>query len=232
MHKENVLKLAEDTGAQDMDREDLYAALLHEMKNTLVLMTMTLADIPHTGENAHDKSLDEARLLCQRTSERLMQALFVYKHFHDDTVLNAVDAYPLEDFLEEMAIQARSLRANLNIEIHIDETLPALWFFDRNMLEMALLNGLHNSLTYARERVQIRAGLEDGMLCIGIEDDSSGYPEHILEAIATGKPLKASGTGLGLRFASMIARAHTNEGHQGRLRLRNDPGAIFEMLIP
>ena len=32
-----------------MEERDLYAALLHEMKNTLVLLTLTLDTIPHDG---------------------------------------------------------------------------------------------------------------------------------------------------------------------------------------
>lgn len=221
-----------ETGNDELERQDLYAALLHELKNNLVLMTMTLEEINHTGDAKHDRLLDEVRLQCQRTSERLMQALFVYKHDQSGTVLNAVDAYPIEDFVNEMAIQARSLRPRLVIDTDVATDVPAIWFFDRNMLEMALLNALHNSLIYARERIRIAARVEDGMLCLAIEDDSDGYPEHILQAVETGKPLKSNGTGLGLRFASMIAKAHSNEERVGRLRLRNQNGAVFEMLVP
>lgn len=216
----------------DLQQPDLYAALLHEMKNNLVLMAITLDRVPHIGNDTHDQPLDEVRLLCQRTSERLMQALLIYKNDHSGTLLNAVDAYSTEDFIAEMALQAQSLRSQLRVETQIADDVPAIWFFDRNMLGMALLNALHNSVAYARKRIKIRASVDDGMLCIAIEDDSDGYPEHILAAVAENKPLNSNGTGLGLRFSNLIAKAHINNGRSGRLNLRNQDGAVFEIWVP
>jgi len=216
----------------DLQQPDLYAALLHEMKNNLVLMAITLDRVPHIGNDTHDQPLEEVRLLCQRTSERLMQALLIYKNDHSGTLLNAVDAYSTEDFIAEMALQAQSLRSQLQVETHIADDVPAIWFFDRNMLGMALLNALHNSVAYARKRIKISASVDDGMLCIAIEDDSDGYPEHILAAVAENKPLNSNGTGLGLRFSNLIAKAHINNGRSGRLNLRNQDGAVFEIWVP
>jgi len=195
-------------------------------------MAITLDRVPHIGNDTHDQPLEEVRLLCQRTSERLMQALLIYKNDHSGTLLNAVDAYSTEDFIAEMALQAQSLRSQLQVETHIADDVPAIWFFDRNMLGMALLNALHNSVAYARKRIKISASVDDGMLCIAIEDDSDGYPEHILAAVAENKPLNSNGTGLGLRFSNLIAKAHINNGRSGRLNLRNQDGAVFEIWVP
>lgn len=216
----------------DLEQEDLYAALLHEMKNHLVLMSITLDRVHHVGDAEHDQPLDEVRLLCQRASERLMQALFIYKNEKGGTLLNAVDAYSTEDFVSEMAIQAKSLRSQLCVETEIAPDVPPIWFFDRNMLEMALINALHNSISYARERIRIVARINDGMFCIAVEDDSDGYPPHILKSVEDDKPLSTSGTGLGLRFANLIAKAHVNHGRRGSLSLRNQNGAVFEIRVP
>jgi K+-sensing histidine kinase KdpD len=215
-----------------LEQQDLYAALLHEMKNNLVLMAITMERVPHTQAAEHDQPLDEARLLCQRVSERLMQALMIYKSDHGGMVLNAVDAYSPEDFVAEMAVQARYLQTPHSIETQVDANVPAIWFFDRNMLEMALLNAIHNSISYARTRIRISARVDDGMLCLAVEDDAEGYPPHILQAVADDRPLNSSGTGLGLRFASLIAKAHENNGSRGYLSLRNDDGSVFEIRVP
>jgi len=161
-----------------------------------------------------------------------MQAMMIYKSGQGGPLLNAIDGYSTEDFIEEMAIQARSLRADLNVTTFIADGVPAIWFFDRNMLELALINALHNSITYTRGKVSISARIEDEMLCISIQDDSEGYPQHILDSVSQDKPLSSNGTGLGLRFSSMIAKAHTNQGRTGFLRLRNDNGAVFEICVP
>jgi signal transduction histidine kinase len=215
-----------------MQDNDLYAALLHEMKNNLVLLTMTLDGIPHIGQEGHDASLDSARLLGQRTSERLMQALLIYKSDQGRMVLNAVDAYVIEDFLNELAQHTRSLKGALDVSVEIDADVPAFWFFDRNMMEMALINAVHNSVMYARRQIRIRACLRDGMLAFIVHDDSDGYPAHILDAVAEGLSVQSNGTGLGLRFARLIAEAHQNEGRSGEIRLFNDNGAVFEVRVP
>ena len=215
-----------------LDTQDLYAALLHEMKNNLVLTTITMDRIPHVGNPDHDMPLDEARRLCQRVSERLMQALMIYKCDIGGMVLNAVDAYSTEDFVAEMAMRVRYMQNTLEVDTHIDPDVPAIWFFDRNMIELALMNAIHNSVTYARERIRIRARVVEGMLIIAVQDDSDGYPSHILEAVAANEPLASNGTGLGLRFANLIAKAHEKDGRRGRLALFNDGGAVFEMHLP
>ncbi|MDR3395627.1 MAG: sensor histidine kinase [Parasulfuritortus sp.] len=215
-----------------MEDNDLYAALLHEMKNNLVLLAMTLDNIPHCGEELHDAPLDAARLLAQRTSERLLQSLLIYKNSQGGVILNAVDAYSTEDFVQELAQHTRSLKGTLTVTAEVDDEVPAIWFFDRNMLEMAMINAVHNSISYARQQIHIRASIRDGMLAISVRDDSDGYPAHILEAVAEDRTLQTSGTGLGLRFARLIARAHQNEGKVGELRLYNENGAVFEIRVP
>jgi signal transduction histidine kinase len=215
-----------------MKDQDLYAALLHEMKNNLVLLTLTLDGIPHTGAADHDAPLDEARLLGQRVSERLMQSLFLYKGEQGGMILNAIDAYCPADMLKDIAAQARSLARHLEVSVEVGDEVPPFWFYDRNMLEMALINAVHNSISYARERMVLKAEVRDGMLAISVRDDSDGYPPHILEAVAEGRTLQSNGTGLGLRFARLIAEAHNNRGRCGALRLYNDDGAVFEIDLP
>jgi signal transduction histidine kinase len=215
-----------------MEVDDLYAALLHEMKNNLALLTMTIGNLPYYGQEALDEKLDAARLLGQVTSDRLTQGLFIYKSVKNGIVLNAVNAYSPEDFIQELAQHIQSLKKKLKVSARVDPDVPEIWFFDRNMLEMALINAAHNSIAYAREQIQIRASVKDGMLAISVDDDSDGYPAHILEAVADGQPLQSSGTGLGLRFAKLIANAHENQGRCGELHLYNDNGAVFEIRVP
>ena len=45
----------------NIDSTDMYAALMHELKNNLGLLTMTLDAIPLRGDVEHDGRLDDAR---------------------------------------------------------------------------------------------------------------------------------------------------------------------------
>jgi signal transduction histidine kinase len=214
------------------DTSDMHAALMHELKNNLGLLTMTLDGMPLLGVPEHDSKLDEARLICQRSVERLQQALLIYKA--DRQALHPViDAYSPLDLLRELGDNAASLARNrLNIEILVGEKVPDLWFFDRSLVEMAMLNAIHNALAYARANIRIEADMRDSCLALTVRDDSNGYPEQILASGGEDAANCGLGTGLGLRFSRLIATLHENQGRAGTLHLYNDNGAVFSLLLP
>lgn len=95
------------------------------------------------------------------------------------------------------------------------------------------MNAIHNCLKYAKQDVYFQLGTEEGMLKISVSDDSGGYPEHILKSDVSDVKDVRAGTGLGLRFAHLIASAHKANGKTGFVRLRNDgQRAVFDILIP
>jgi len=215
-----------------MESADLYAGLMHELKNNLGLLGMTIDGIPLTGQQDHDHAVDEARLLVQRVVDRLQQALLVYKAQHH-AIAPMVDAYSPRDLANELRDTAASLaRGRLHVEVEVGDGVPEIWFFDRNLVDMAMVNAIHNSLGYAQGRIRIGLAMQDNALEISVWDDSIGYPEHVLKAFAERQPYRATGTGLGLQFAQMVAEAHENKGRIGELRLSNQDGALFTLRLP
>lgn len=214
------------------DTSAMYAALMHELKNNLGLLTINLDAIPLRGDAEHDGRLDDARLLCQRSSERLQQALLVYKASNAE-LHPVVDAYPPLDMLRELGDTAHSLaRDRLQVEALVGDQVPDLWFFDRALVEMAMINAIHNSLSHARSTIRIEADMVDGCLAFIVRDDSVGYSDHILAPGPGERVYSSRGTGLGLMFARLIAEAHENKGRIGELRLFNENGAVFQLLLP
>jgi len=214
------------------DSTDLYAALIHELKNDLGLLSMTLESIPLQGDAAHDEQVDASRMLCQGVVDRLQQALLIYKAINQQ-IHPAIDAYSPHDLVREIQDRATALsRGRIQIEATLAEAVPALWFFDRDLVEMALINAIHNSLAHARSALQIKASMVEGCLALSVHDDSAGYPEHILNSVATNTYYRASGTGLGLQLSKVVAQSHDNRGRQGELRLHNDQGAVYSLLLP
>lgn len=211
---------------------DLYAALIHELKNNLGLLSMTIDSIPMQNEPRHDSTVDEARLLCQGVVDRLQQALLIYKA-NNNQLHPAIDAYSPHDLVHEVTERTAALaRGRLRVESVVAAEVPAIWFLDRDLIEMALINAIQNSLVYAHSTIRIEANMRDGRLALSVRDDSSGFPEHILTSVATNTPYRSTGTGLGLQFAKLIAQTHDNQGRLGELRLHNDQGAVFCLLLP
>lgn len=210
----------------------LYAALIHELKNELGLLSMTLERIPLQGEATHDDAVDGARLLCQGVVERLHQALLVYKA-SDQPLHPEIDAYSPHELVQHIQARATGLtRGRFRIETTVSDAVPALWFFDREWVEMALINAIHNALAYARSTIRIEADMRAGCLALTVRDDSAGYPAHVLDPARTGSAPSTTGTGLGLQFARLIAEGHVNQGRRGALQLSNDGGAVFRLLLP
>ncbi len=211
---------------------DFYAALIHELKNNLGLLSMTIERIPMQGEPAHDEPVGAARLLCQSVVDRLQQALLIYKADNQQIQPN-IDAYSPHDLVREIADRAVALaQGRLRVECFLAADVPAIWFLDRDLIEMALINAIQNSMSYARSCIWIEAGRIEGDLAFTVRDDSDGYPEHVLTSVATHAPYRSTGTGLGLQFARLIAESHDNLGRTGALRLRNDQGAVFTLIVP
>lgn len=214
------------------DGTALYAALIHELKNNLGLLSMTLDSIPMQAGPQHDRPVNDARLLCQSVIDRLQQALLIYKA-NNQQLQPTIDAYSPHDMVRELLERTIALsRDRLLVKAELAADVPAIWFFDRDLIEMALVNAIQNSLAYARSSIRIEAGMVEGCLALSVRDDSDGYPEHILTSVVTNTPYRATGTGLGLQFAKLIVQTHENRGRFGELRLFNDSGAVFSLLLP
>jgi hypothetical protein len=98
------------------DGTDLYAALIHELKNDLGLLSMTIDGIPLQGEGEHDAMVDAARLLCQGVVDRLQQALQIYKAI-DQPIRPAIDAWSPQDAVHEIRDRAAALaRGRIPVE--------------------------------------------------------------------------------------------------------------------
>ncbi|MFZ3043233.1 MAG: ATP-binding protein [Thiobacillus sp.] len=123
-------------------------------------------------------------------------------------------------------------RGRIRVEAVLAPDVPEIWFLDRDLVEMALVNAIHNSLAHARSALSIEASMTEGCLALTVHDDSAGYPQHILAGGAAKAAFQATGTGLGLQFSRLISQSHDNQGRRGELRLHNYQGAVFCLLLP
>lgn len=201
---------------------DLYAAIVHDVKNQLAELSLRLG-----ARGDAQKEMGIAMSAAQRLSEMLLL------HRQDNNLLSVnSDSVSPADFLGILAAEYRELFPGLNIEVDGDKA-PAFAFFDDALVRLALGNALHNACRAARSKVRLAAYEQDKMLVLEVADDGSGYPQNLLQD-GGAKPSAVSGhgTGLGLYLARKIAELHHLENQHGRVVLSNADGAVFRMFLP
>jgi two-component system sensor histidine kinase SenX3 len=223
-----------------LDIATFLGASIHDMKNSVSVMqallenslTEVLIHAPHAVSQ-----LDQALYETRRVSDNLVQLLALYKI--------AGDLYPFDpqehevgEFLAEAAARVSSLAQFRGIALeHVCE--PDLyWYFDHELVLVAIVQALHNGLRYTRAAVRLSAGCRDGKLEFRVEDDGPGYPAGMLQGdfpasqnirFATGS------TGLGLYFSAAVAQLHRDRKHTGSTRLENGSalgGGAFILTLP
>ncbi|MHB1676922.1 MAG: sensor histidine kinase [Sulfuriferula sp.] len=212
-----------------IDLKILLASNIHEIKNLMLQLMLRLDAMDSSQADVAD-----ARLLCHRVNDRMVQMLLLFELQTEKLMLN-LKAHSPTDFIGEFVRNAAALAGGRIIIEMREQNVPGYWFFDRELIEMAMLNAVHNALRYARQRIVISAAMANDTLILTVEDDGGGYPQRILDQPMATWAHTPDGTGLGLFFAGMIAQAHVNNGRQGALVLHNkerDAGAIFILQLP
>jgi signal transduction histidine kinase len=119
---------------------------------------------------------------------------------------------------------AQTLERPLAVHVGPCEHAPALFYFDRHLVRMALESALHNACRYARSAVWLDARADGKGLVFSIEDDGPG-------PASTGP--EDTSTRLGTELCVAVARAHGVGPQAGRVSLgqREEGGARFEMWL-
>jgi signal transduction histidine kinase len=118
-----------------------------------------------------------------------------------------------------------------NLEVHADneQLFRVLYNLSRNAVQ-ALKSDYDQDVTIVK-RLSFGAQLNDGHVCMHIDDTGPGMPEQAKEHLF--KPFKGStragGTGLGLAIAKELIQAH---GGEINLVDKSTPGTRFEIKLP
>jgi signal transduction histidine kinase len=187
-----------------------------------------------------DRALPEAhgllaaRMVTRRLSDRLGQLMMLERLARAGAI--RPDAWSPIELVEELEHEAVSLAGNrIAVDVRAPNLVPQFWFFDRELVSMALHNALHSALVYANSAVTLEFRMSDGYLGFGIEDDTGSFPAELL---ADG-PLRAergecNGNALGIHFARLVAASHVSEHRRGRVELanRSGGGTCFTLWLP
>lgn len=209
-----------------MTPQAVSALVAHDVKNRLVILgeeLARLASLPLSAEaQGHVAVATEQAML---VTSKLVEWLTMQRA-QQPGGLRAVPGEEVpEFFLADMHEQALPL-AGSRIELVKEQAadLPGVWFFDAQLVRLALDSALHNALRFAERRIAIGARMEKQQLCFYVRDDGPGVQSDPA----------ATSTGLGTALCEQVAKAHLNQGRTGSSVLRNDArgGAIFELFLP
>jgi K+-sensing histidine kinase KdpD len=198
----------------------LAAVIVHDIKNALGVLegelhTMTVEPTRAQAVQAHDT--------CASLREKLIGFLTLYKASSQGLTPH-IDGVNPEDFLRGLLRTRITGRPELNIAIDTRD-MPALAFFDENLIGLALDAALQNATRFARAAITVGCTKpESGDLAFTIHDDGPG-----LDA----KEETAS-TGLGMELCRAIAQAHRRNERAGSVSLVDHPqgGALFTLRLP
>ena len=183
-----------------------------------------------------DRSLlGAARMVTRRLSDRIAQATIL------ERLANVggyrPDAWSPIEIVEELEHEAVSLAGErIDVQVVAPDLVPQYWFFDRELVTMALGGALHNALTHAVRSVSLDYAVRDGYFGLSVIDDAGAFPVELLQGA---RPLlergDCNGNALGVHFARLVAMLHVNGARHGRVELQNRsdaPGTRFTLWLP
>jgi hypothetical protein len=178
--------------------------------------------------------LPAARMVTRRLSDRLGQVMMLERLARAGGI--RPDAWSPVELVEELEHEAVSLAGSrIAVDVHAPNLVPQFWFFDRELVAMALHNALHSALVYASSAVTLEFRMSDGYLGFGIRDDAGSFPDELLlDAPLRAERGECNGNALGIHFARLVAASHASQQRRGRVELanRSGGGTCFTLWLP
>jgi signal transduction histidine kinase len=221
---EELERLYRQLSQLSMERSQTFAALSHEFRNDLLVISgyaqlmvdpsLDLADPDWPGEFGRNIQ-DSARTALERVTE----ALEVARAEHRTMDLALEDGVWLGLLLEDVhgMVVALARRADLDVEWQVPSDLPSVTADVRRLREV-VMNLLSNAVKYTHPggTVTVTAGTYDGHVELSVADTGIGIPPealaHVFEPfyrVLGSKPERGeASSGLGLAHVKRVVEAH------------------------
>jgi signal transduction histidine kinase len=217
------------------------ASTAHDMKNSISVLSGTLERLLDGASPETEKAYAQmAQMLYQtrRLNDNLMQLLALYKQVGKPAY--PFDMQPLEagQLVEQVVALARVLLESRGIALELDVDPELVAHVDEDLIVGVVSHAVNNAVHYTRDRIALSVrGIDDDGVEIRVEDNGDGFPPALLAAgsPASGVDFLTNSAGLGLYFASEVARMHRHRERVGAVRLENGGrlgGGCFILTLP
>lgn len=199
----------------------LAALVIHDLKNELgALQAQLMAlEAEPTRALAHTASENCADL-------RLRFVSFLLLYGGKDALHPMISDESPHAFLQSLLGTTQPSNPQVVTRLGYLNDAPPFWYFDHRLARLAMDAALHNARRFATSEVSLSARTEDGFLVLMVDDDGPGLGSNDHD--------QPWATGLGTELCLAVAKAHSNNGREGFIRLANraDRGVRFELWLP
>ncbi|MDH5191498.1 MAG: HAMP domain-containing histidine kinase [Gammaproteobacteria bacterium] len=232
------MKDSQSGNSHSLDITTLLASSIHDIKNSLNILLADvdgISDLLNPDDSTHQKALLGLKSTTRRLNNELTQLLVLYR-IKTNTYKTSSVFMDVSGFIDDKQREYRSFLEADNLVLKTECADGLYWNFDPMLVTSAINNAINNAQRFAKTQIILSATEVDGMLCIQVQDDGTGFPEKILQGdMNNGPDLTAGGTGIGIYFCHEIASSHCKEDQCGKLEMTNDGpdgGATIRFYFP
>jgi signal transduction histidine kinase len=222
-------------------RSQFAASVSHELKTPLTAIRMLAEALTMGVRTRPDEQKEYLRTIISESERlsRLLNNVLDFSKIEQGTRTYRFEAISLEDIIHaaEKAMAFPLNQKGFSLQVEVETGIPPV-LADRDALEQAVLNLLHNAMKYSGEsrEILLRLRRNGNMACIDVIDHGIGIAEENKSQIfgkffrvPGAENQRIPGTGLGLTIVSHIA-----ESHGGRVDVISRPGegSTFSILLP
>jgi len=224
----------------NLDYSNVLSSVAYDMRNSLTIMFQSLQAL--ANQDTEVKTLSSTEIAdinyqVQRLNGGLTQLMALYS-VQDNKLVTNISEQSIAELLESVVCQNDLYTKSKNIEIILDVDEDIYWGVDLDLVSYLMDDLLSNAIHYSNKNIRLSFKVQDGMLNIIMDDDSSGYPQRMLDA--ANAPLESlvadyGRIGIGLLFSKLIVLSHQNSNKHGKIILSNSSplgGSSFVLQLP
>lgn len=220
----------------------IFKKLIHNLKNpvgvSFSFSEMILEGLPNYNPDKLKSHIEIIKNSAE-FSLNFLNKLAEYARYQQPDLKFTFLAYNFNNFINAVIEKAEVLANKKSIRIKKHIPLAVIEFkFDKNELEIAILNILNNAIRYSKENTEIEVELilENANLIISISDNGIGLEEKDLSfifnefsVVNTYSEDKVKCIGLGLPIAQKIVKKH-----EGKISVKSEilKGSTFTISLP
>lgn len=212
-----TVKAARAAADLSSQQSEFVAAVSHEMKTPLSLITLASDSLAHGRYSSPDTISDYGRLLSAEARQltRLIDNVLCYARIGNAKQAYSYESVDLPELVEDSVERFEPELKAHGVDVHVDVPVDSPGVrADRTMMQHVVDNLIDNAIKHAAsgKTLVLKVLPDNGLVRLEVTDRGHGVPPdevpHIFDKFYRGKGAKHRGSGLGLSIAQRIVEEH------------------------